>query len=443
MAINPVAYTEKVISNFLRYQLTAYAFADDSLYRQMRELLSLEATRRTPLLKGPYISLSRAFRQGAAVGDLVREGLLHPFLERLVSYPYVYGHQEKAIRAIAAGNTTVVSTGTGSGKTECFLYPIVSRCLQLRGEKAPAGIVAVLVYPMNALAEDQLGRLRELLAGTGITFGMYVGSTPTNAADVAGQRLPEGASQADYKAAFEKAKAERRTTAVHPHEERCSRQEMRTAGQQPRILITNVKQLELLLTRQADVELFDNARLDYLVCDEAHTFTGAMGGETACLVRRLRAFCGKGHAETVCVATSATIADPENGLEAAREFATRFFGVPKERITLVGEEYTPDTWAETRTASAPLAGDIGEHLRVVLRAVDAGNDIPQAISEAFKKFTGHSIRAEHWAEDLHNALSANELVYQIAQSLEHVKSLPNLLDDLKKRIGRSVPEEEI
>jgi DEAD/DEAH box helicase/Helicase conserved C-terminal domain/Domain of unknown function (DUF1998) len=443
MAINPVAYTEKVISNFLRYQLTAYAFADDSLYRQMRELLSLEATRRTPLLKGPYVSLSRAFRQGAAVGDLVREGLLHPFLERLVSYPYVYGHQEKAIRAIAAGNTTVVSTGTGSGKTECFLYPIISRCLQLRDDKAPAGIAAVLIYPMNALAEDQLGRLRELLAGTGITFGMYVGSTPTNAADVAGQRLPEGASQADYNAAFEKAKGERRTTAVHPHEERCSRQEMRTAGQQPRILITNVKQLELLLTRQSDVELFDNARLDYLVCDEAHTFTGAMGGETACLVRRLRAFCGKGPADTVCVATSATIADPENGLEAAREFATRFFGVPKERITLVGEEYTPDTWAETRTASVPLAGDIGEHLRVVLRAVDGGNDIPQAISEAFRKFTGQSIRAEHWAEDLHNALSANELVYQIAQSLEHVKSLPNLLDDLKKRMGRFVPEEEI
>ena len=74
------------------------------------------------------------------------------------------------MRAIAEGRTTLVSTGTGSGKTECFLYPIVSRCLGLRDADAPPGISAVIVYPMNALAEDQLMRLRGLLAGTGIPF---------------------------------------------------------------------------------------------------------------------------------------------------------------------------------------------------------------------------------------------------------------------------------
>jgi ATP-dependent helicase YprA (DUF1998 family) len=68
-----------------------------------------------------------------------------------------------AIREIAKRQSTLVSTGTGSGKTECFLYPIISRCLKLRDENADEGIVAVIVYPMNALAEDQLGRLRELL----------------------------------------------------------------------------------------------------------------------------------------------------------------------------------------------------------------------------------------------------------------------------------------
>ena len=72
----------------------------------------------------------------------------------------------------------MISTGTGSGKTECFLYPIISRCLDLKDENATAGISAVLVYPMNALAEDQLGRMRSLLAGTGISFSMYVGKTP-------------------------------------------------------------------------------------------------------------------------------------------------------------------------------------------------------------------------------------------------------------------------
>lgn len=68
-----------------------------------------------------------------------------------------------------------------------------------------------------------------------------------------------------------------------------------------RILLTNVKQLELLLTRQADVELFDNAQLRFIVFDEAHTFSGGIGAETACLNRRLRAFCGRSADDTVCV----------------------------------------------------------------------------------------------------------------------------------------------
>lgn len=73
MAMNPLAHTENVVSNFLRYQLTAYPFADPGLYGQMRELLSLEESRRTPLLQGPFISLSQAFRQGARVADLVSD----------------------------------------------------------------------------------------------------------------------------------------------------------------------------------------------------------------------------------------------------------------------------------------------------------------------------------------------------------------------------------
>lgn len=245
----------------------------------MRDLLSLEQTRRTPLMQGPYFSLSRAFAKGAAVQDLVSEGVLHPFMKQVIPHKYLYAHQEKAIRAITQGHPTLVSTGTGSGKTECFLYPIISRCLALKDQGAPAGIVAVLVYPMNALAEDQLGRLRELLAGTGITFGMYVGSTPETEADVAGDRLPAGTSNIEYQTVLERARKERRTNAIHPPKERCSRQMMRTPGEQPRILLTNVKQLELLLTRQSDVELFDQARLDYLVFDEAHTFSGAGGAE--------------------------------------------------------------------------------------------------------------------------------------------------------------------
>lgn len=66
MALNPIVYTEKVVRSFLRYQLTAYPFADERLRAQMRRLLSLDETRRSPLFKGPYVSLSRSFRQGSA-----------------------------------------------------------------------------------------------------------------------------------------------------------------------------------------------------------------------------------------------------------------------------------------------------------------------------------------------------------------------------------------
>lgn len=170
--LNPLVYTEKVVRSFLRYQLTTYPFADARLNAQMRKLLSLDETRATPLLKGPFVSLSRAFAAGASVEKLAAEGVLHEHLTRIVSFHALYGHQDEAVRAIQAGRTTLISTGTGSGKSECFLYPIISRCLELRDQKAAAGICAVIVYPMDALAEDQLGRLRELRAGTGVPFGM-------------------------------------------------------------------------------------------------------------------------------------------------------------------------------------------------------------------------------------------------------------------------------
>ena len=177
MPINPIVYTEKVVRSFLKYQLTTYPFADPRLHDQLRNELSLDHVRQTSLLRGPYVSLSRGFRVGASVDELISDGVFHPHMKQIIPdyITNVYGHQEKAIRSVHSGQTTLVSTGTGSGKTECFLYPIISKCLQLKDENVAAGVTAVIVYPMNALAEDQLDRLRGILAGSGITFGMYVG----------------------------------------------------------------------------------------------------------------------------------------------------------------------------------------------------------------------------------------------------------------------------
>ena len=125
MALNPIVFTEKVMSSFLRYQLTAYPFADPRMNQQMRQLLSLDQTRHSPLLQGPYISLSRPFKRGASIASLVEEGILHPLMRQRIpdTITHLYAHQEAAVRAIHLHRTTLVATGTGSGKTECFLYP--------------------------------------------------------------------------------------------------------------------------------------------------------------------------------------------------------------------------------------------------------------------------------------------------------------------------------
>ncbi len=443
MAINPIIYTEKVVRSFLRYQLTAYPFTDPRLHRQMRELLNLDLVRHTPLLQGPYISLSRSFKQGAAVTGMVSEGLLHPHMPAIIGgrVSHLYGHQEKAIRSILQGKTTLVSTGTGSGKTECFLYPIISQCLKLKDAGEPAGISAVIVYPMNALAEDQLDRLRGLLAGSGVSFGMYIGKTPEYEREVAGHRLQTGASRADYEAVLSQYREQGRPDAVHPAEEVCSREVMRTAGSQPRILLTNVKQLELLLTRQVDVELFSHARLDYLVFDEAHTFTGISGAETACLIRRLRRFCGKTSQQTTCVATSATIVDAKDP-DAGRSFASRFFGIEAAGVECVHEEYEKDVWKLGRLNPKAPVEPVVELLKRTLVAVDLPN--PEAeIRDIYAKLTGAQLPAGEWKSALHEALTGNEVAAQIRVSLTGVRQLDLLVNELETAVKRPVSEEEL
>ena len=447
MALNPVAYIEKVAKSFLRYQLTAYPFSDPHLLGQMRELLSLDHTRASPLLRGPYVSFSRPFRAGASVEQMVDEGLLHTHLATRIPsrITHFYSHQEQAIRAIAEGRTTLISTGTGSGKTECFLYPVVSQALSLRDESAAPGVSAVIVYPMNALAEDQLMRIRGLLAGTGVPFGIYVGKTPERESDVVGARLRPGSSREDYLARLEKARRDGTGESVYPSEEVCSRQAMRTPGKQPRILLTNVKQLELLLTRQKDIELFEDARLDHLVFDEAHTFTGAMGAETACLIRRLRSFCNIDPGHTTCIATSATIADSrEPG--AARDFAARFFGVPAGEVLTVGEDYEAETWAEPRVVPPTPDGDPSRILDRSVRAVEDEDATGADVARAYRSLSGGDLPAQEdgdWPGALYAALARNELVYRLNEALALPRALDELPEALEGHLGRPVTEAEI
>src|SRR5262249_26106846 len=157
-----------------------------------------------------------------------------------------------------------------------------------RDKGITTGLTAILIYPMNALANDQLDRLRDMLGGTGITFGQWVGTTPGTESEVTLDRFP-GSGRAAYlaerKKRREEAQAEDRAVRpLAPPEECCSEEDIRQ--RKPRILLTNYRQLEVLTTRSPDVALFAEAPIKYLVFDEAHTYSGATGAEVACLVRR-------------------------------------------------------------------------------------------------------------------------------------------------------------
>ncbi|MEW6573198.1 MAG: DEAD/DEAH box helicase [Bacillota bacterium] len=223
----------------------------------------------------------------------------------------LYRHQEEAIRKLVVGRrNVVVATGTGSGKTEAFLIPILNHLF--REEEAGLlgpGVRALLLYPMNALANDQLDRLRKLLKNyPRITFGRYTGETEER-----------------HTTALERY---RRTFSEEPlTNELISREQMWETP--PHIFLTNYAMLEYLLLRPDDSVFFDGVyarHWRFIVIDEAHTYAGAKGIEMAMLLRRLkdRVVAGEG-GKLQCVATSATLGGKEDACRII-DFANQLFG---------------------------------------------------------------------------------------------------------------------
>lgn len=435
MSLNPIRFTRAVNDQFLKYQFTTFPLTDPDLADQARALLR-GPMGRSPLFQGPYVSLSKSFKLGRDLEKLAEEGVVHPALPGLTEYTTMFAHQDATLQEAMAGNHCLVATGTGSGKTEAFLYPILDHCLRLRDTGAPEGVVAVLVYPMNALAIDQLNRLRKMLAGSGISFGMYVGTTAADESELGKLgsvvRLKPGEGHSEFERQRRKYKDHERVI-ISPAEERLTEKEL--SERPPRLLLTNMNQLELLLTRGKDLGMFMGAPLRFLVFDEAHSYSGAVGAEVACLIRRLRAFCGKSPDEVVCIATSATMTDPTTGEDAGVQFAHRLFGVDKERVKLVREEYQHEEFPQERTNPSPPEGDVVILLDRVLEAVESQNEA--AIRQVVQELTGKplSTRAS-WSEMLYEHLKANEYVYAIYHGLERPLYLPDAVQRVSIALGR-------
>ena len=158
--------SKRIRDAYREYLLSAFDFSDSEIKNEFRHALQ----ERFEISKGPFVQAtppylrSKSLRQLAADGILSSELVKDPPIVPNIDRP-LYEHQVQAIRKIAERRNVIVATGTGSGKTESFLLPILDALLREKeaGTLSSPGVRALLLYPMNALANDQLARLRELL----------------------------------------------------------------------------------------------------------------------------------------------------------------------------------------------------------------------------------------------------------------------------------------
>lgn len=256
----------------------------------------------------PLLQLNPSFKTGKNIDELVDEGVLHPSCRAIFrggkgpanpggKTMRLHRHQDEAIRVARKGVSYVLTTGTGSGKSLTYIIPIVDHILRVGTGK---GVQAIIVYPMNALANSQRDELDKFLSPTGekpsVRYARYTGQ-----------------EQED----------ERKAILDNP----------------PDILLTNYMMLELILTRWKDRDLISKSRaLAFLVLDELHTYRGRQGADVAMLVRRVRESFGI--EKLRCVGTSATMAGPGSLAEQKNEVsrvASRLFGVAVEPENIIGE----------------------------------------------------------------------------------------------------------
>lgn len=284
----PVHLAENIRKQVLFYLQSTFGFRDRAVERAFERFLN---DPESGLFKGPWVQLRRPYRPADA-SEVVTFGFKVPF--------HPFKHQNRSWRRLSSQGQppkpTIVTTGTGSGKTECFLFPILDHCLRARktGQK---GIKAIILYPMNALAADQEKRFAKVIWETpelkraGIRVGNYTGrydpAEPGAAADSGMKAMGEDHGISNHAVQMEKP---------------------------PDILLTNYKMLDYLLLRPQDQPLWrynEPGILRYLVLDELHTYDGAQGADVACLIRRLKERLEIAKGELCVVGTSATLDDRE------------------------------------------------------------------------------------------------------------------------------------
>ncbi|MGD9588738.1 MAG: DEAD/DEAH box helicase [Pyrinomonadaceae bacterium] len=361
--INVHTFSTRLNATFRRYLATTNLIADSEPY--LRDEVWAQLGKPDLFFRKPLVTAIHSYKQSCTGASILGSNSvphlssqlrnLNP-LEFDLNRP-LYEHQLKSLEKSQNGRSIVVATGTGSGKTECFLLPVLDDVVASPAE----GVRSIIVYPMNALANDQLDRLRRLLKDLPeITFGRYTGETPQTRAELSEEELE----------------------AISPNE-RFSRDEIQ--NNPPRILLTNFAMLEYLLLRPTDASIFRHHSLRYVVLDEAHSYNGAQGIDISLLMRRLSQRYNNNKLQFIL--TSATLTQEDDA--ASRE------GIAGFGYALTGANFATDDiiFGETVTGFStnlrPVEPDIlfsavpdEVSLQKWLEALDKPSDLKQLIHQA-------------------------------------------------------------
>ena len=410
MTLHPITVVNQVIDEYRDYLRTEFRARDPKLRQALEDALDLPLF----LAQDPFFQAHRPFKSGKAWRDLKLDARLAEVMEKRTGSKTCYLHQSRAIEHLLGESVSpmAVTTGTGSGKTECFLLPVIQNAIEDSAKHKKSGLTAILVYPMNALANDQHDRIKDYLESSGHTH-------------VKVARYDRSTKQ-DERARLRK----------NP----------------PHILLTNYMMLEYLLVRPADrVDLFKKHRCRFVVLDEVHTYRGGLGSNIALLFRRLvqhlkraqqdrKAVDGEEanrFPDLVPVATSATIKSVDEAGktaeevrelrdQAVQEFLGKLTGYPDKSFKVLGEEMqeirVPQEagWAEAPVVAAlPDFQDPASVRGAVARLAGLPEDTPveQSARTARILWTLGELLAK-------KPLSVSQIVEAIKESVPERQSTP-------------------
>jgi len=361
--------------------ISRLGFANVPLRRYLAEVFSRAYGEPGSFLADPTFEAIFGWRKGDfRMGDLAND-LLSEELVRAMDRPpaelardyrfsrdqYPYVHQLEAWKILREPEpqSLVVASGTGSGKTECFMIPILDSLARMRAQHQGklVGVRALFLYPLNALINSQRERLRAWTHefGGDIRFCLYNGNTP--------EKLPSRQVKQSVSEVLDR---------------------ISLRDSPPPILVTNATMLEFMLVRSVDSPILEQSqgKLEWVVLDEAHTYVGSQAAEAALLIRRVLLAFGVTPEQVRFVATSATIGDPEGEAGTKlRRFLAEVAGVSLDRVHLVAGERMIPSIGEDLAAEVQSLTKIGD--------LDAGQEVSNSRYEALAKHPiGRAIRQQ-------------------------------------------------